>query len=498
LSCSNNSVTLNAGNSSPADRIEYSWTGPSGGIQSDENQPQVLVSQGGWYVLSVRDTINGCISLDSIFVIRNLDLPEFSISPPDTLSCKLTTIQLFAQYDTQWQNISFEWTTPNGNFSAGEGTLTPIVDKPGEYILRIQNTANGCTDSIMVRVEENITPPLADAGFDGIIPCEPMEYALTGAASTGQGSLDYLWTTATGSFSGETDQDIAIATSPGIYLLRVTDYSNGCSATDTVQLRSELPERMDWVVANPDCDEDTGTLFISNVTGGQAPYIIQIDGNDHAIGSNVTLVPGIWSIKVIDSRGCETDSTVLISEAEPLTVTHLQLLTISQGEQIEVVLSFSLPLDEIASVIWLPEDGVMPGVNLSSWILAPNITTNYQIIVRSIDGCESVSNLTVNVRQGPAIFVPNVFSPRDRNGINDRFFPISRPGSVKSIIKMKVFDRWGAGVFHATDFQPDQPESGWNGTHKGLYVNPAVFIWSIEAELINGEIILLFGEVTVL
>ncbi|MCF8239691.1 MAG: hypothetical protein K9I85_16120 [Saprospiraceae bacterium] len=48
------------------------------------------------------------------------------------------------------------------------------------------------------------------------------------------------------------------------------------------------------------------------------------------------------------------------------------------------------------------------------------------------------------------------------------------------------------------DFPPDDAAYGWDGAFRGNRLNPAVFVWVIEAELNTGEVILLKGDVTLL
>jgi len=69
--------------------------------------------------------------------------------------------------------------------------------------------------------------------------------------------------------------------------------------------------------------------------------------------------------------------------------------------------------------------------------------------------------------------VPNYFSPGDSPGINDEFRV-----AYKSIVKfrMTIFNRWGVKMYESTD-----PARGWDGKHKGKYVNTGVYFYVIDA-----------------
>ena len=53
-------------------------------------------------------------------------------------------------------------------------------------------------------------------------------------------------------------------------------------------------------------------------------------------------------------------------------------------------------------------------------------------------------------------------------------------------------------LFVNKDFDPDKSELGWPGDFKGEPVNPGVFVWWAEVELIDGQKLLLKGDVTVI
>jgi gliding motility-associated-like protein len=101
--------------------------------------------------------------------------------------------------------------------------------------------------------------------------------------------------------------------------------------------------------------------------------------------------------------------------------------------------------------------------------------------------------LTVYVEEGAAVYVPNAFSPNGDN-INDVFtlYPGPQVLNIKSFL---VFDRWGETVYRYESAAPGEPAMGWDGTHRGRLMNPAVFTWFAEIELVNGAVKILQGDV---
>jgi hypothetical protein len=53
-------------------------------------------------------------------------------------------------------------------------------------------------------------------------------------------------------------------------------------------------------------------------------------------------------------------------------------------------------------------------------------------------------------------------------------------------------------MYTITDFQPNDPTLGWNGTFRGDDMNPGVFVWYMEVEFIDGVVELYKGDVTLL
>jgi hypothetical protein len=124
-------------------------------------------------------------------------------------------------------------------------------------------------------------------------------------------------------------------------------------------------------------------------------------------------------------------------------------------------------------------------------------TTTFEYQVTSATGCTKTDQVTVFVVEKGKYFIPNIFSPNGDN-INDevRLFP--GPG-IGKVLQWIIFDRWGNAVFGKTDFDPLDSSVFWNGqATTGEFVNPGVFPYLIELQLINGKTELYHGDITVI
>jgi hypothetical protein len=495
LDCVRKEVSLDGRLSGPAARIVYSWSKNGPGIVSGAQGPQPVVNAEGYYRLTLRDTINGCETIDSIRVYRNLDLPPLSIDPAGPLTCDRRSLRLQGMLGSGWSGLELRWNTPDGRIVQDGQTVTPLIDRAGTYYFVVSNPSNGCIDSVSVVISADTLPPVADAGPDRWLPCDPMEVLLRAGD---QANATYQWQHAGGGIQGPSNQQEIRAVKTGLYFLEVRSSRNGCTARDTTEVKQENPGTMTLALRPPTCRDTLAGLSLIGGQGGTAPYLFIVNGVEYPSGSEVLVPSGNQLLQMKDGQGCLTDSILVIPDRLPLTVQHVDFIRMLKGDLETVQLVSNRPVADIVSVLWEPTDGVIPGQNLLEWILAPRVTTDYRIRVITFDGCENTSALRVVVDNPPAIFVPNVFTPKDRNGINDRFFPFSRPGTVKVIRSMEVFNRWGDRVFEQYQFPPDESQYGWDGRHRDMWLDPAVFLWVIEAEMTDGERIWLSGEVTLL
>lgn len=74
----------------------------------------------------------------------------------------------------------------------------------------------------------------------------------------------------------------------------------------------------------------------------------------------------------------------------------------------------------------------------------------------------------------PFIYIPNAFSPWDKNGVNDEF---NVKASNLVSFEMQIFTRWGEKVFETTN-----PEEGWDGMFKGQKAPAGTYLVAIEYE----------------
>jgi len=127
--------------------------------------------------------------------------------------------------------------------------------------------------------------------------------------------------------------------------------------------------------------------------------------------------------------------------------------------------------------------------------VTPPKTLNYQVVVQNLQGCTDREEVLIEVDERLKIYGPNVFYP-EGDAPNNRFTIYTETGISMRIKTLQVFTRWGEMVFENTNFDPNIPELGWDGTFAGKALTPAVFVWYAIVIGPDGRELLVEGDVT--
>jgi gliding motility-associated-like protein len=92
------------------------------------------------------------------------------------------------------------------------------------------------------------------------------------------------------------------------------------------------------------------------------------------------------------------------------------------------------------------------------------------------------------LHQEPLVFIPNVFTPVNRDGLNDTFMP---KGSYIASYQMQVYNRWGEEVFSGSN-------KGWDGRFHNSELPEGIYVYIITIHSLNGSTQILKGNLTLL
>lgn len=264
LTCAATTALLDGSSSSQGGNIAYQWL-DAAGIEVGTTI-NLEVAQSGVYTLVVTNTTSNCTSTANVTITPDANLPTADAGTGGTLTCAVGDVMLNGGASSTINgNINYSWQNDQGTEIGTEETL--MVTTPGIYTLFITDPVNGCSNSALVEVFQDIEPPVADAGQPQILTCSQTTVSLTGTGTNGT-NLVYEWLDADGMSVGSTaNVDVSIA---GNYTLVVTNNDNGCSAMSTVAVTPDtnLPIADAGIDAVLNCNTEQLNLSGTNSTAG--------------------------------------------------------------------------------------------------------------------------------------------------------------------------------------------------------------------------------------
>ncbi len=229
--CTVDTVILRA-KESLGKKLRYVWEGPSGLLGT--NNDSLIVLSAGKYYLYIYDSVTHCNDFDSIIINDMGNRPFVNAGPDKTISCELTTVILTGSVNIPLSSATIDW-TGSGINGGNKNSLTPTVNKPGEYILRITDRRVNCTGFDTVYVTENLVPPALDLGIDQTINCINDSLVITAKIANSKPSFDFRWA-GPGIVSANQRNNPQVIRIPGIYTASIVTPNPICTVYDTLQI----------------------------------------------------------------------------------------------------------------------------------------------------------------------------------------------------------------------------------------------------------------------
>ena len=323
LDCSNTTLLINGGNSSPLNNYGVSWSGPPGGIESGSGTLSVVVDEPGLYNMAFINLDNGCEDEASIEVLSNVEYESLDASADNmTLDCETTAIDLgLAETNPTEPNFDYSWTNLNDLIFNENGQMLTVTG-PGIYVMSVLNQSNQCisTDTVVVEsIQRNIE---ASTVFSNILTCSQPTTDLTGSytevLTADINTISFQWLDPSGIIIG--NSATVTVDQGGIYQFIVFDNYSLCSDTIEleVQKNNELPSPDAGSDISLDCNEGTADLLGSypDDPNTHISYWTTADGNILSSDEFSALVDEIglytFVVESTDGSGCIFEDDVLV------------------------------------------------------------------------------------------------------------------------------------------------------------------------------------------
>ncbi|MBW8050117.1 MAG: T9SS type A sorting domain-containing protein [Cytophagales bacterium] len=267
---------------------------------------------------------------------------------------------------------TYQWDDP-----LAQTTDTAKYLLAGNYSVIVTDSA-GAVDTAFVTITEPFVLTAIITGTN-VTSCGGSDGAANLIVSGGTQPYTFNW------LSGDTTEDLA-GLSAGTYSVSVTD-SNGCTANASVTI-SEPPAITLGIIGTDvtTCGGSNGTANLT-VIGGVAPYTF-IWSTGATTEDITSLVPGTYSVTVIDSNGCTVSDAVTISGFATITVSFTTTGALCNGQcdgSATVTASGGTP-----PYTYLWSDGQTDST-------AANLCAGtYNIIVTDANACEATGSVNVS------------------------------------------------------------------------------------------------------
>ncbi|MEO6884517.1 MAG: gliding motility-associated C-terminal domain-containing protein [Bacteroidia bacterium] len=256
----------------------------------------------GEYVYNITDA-NACTFKDSVAIVPTTILTApVSVVPAGCNgicngSATITPAGGSSPYTYQWNDSQSQTTATASALCAGNYTVT-VTD------------ANGCTAAGLATILQNSTilaNPTVTASTCGM--CNGQ---ITLAPSGGTAPYTYMWS------SGQTSSS-ANGLCAGVYDVNITD-NKGCTSTTTITVNSSGGPTVTITSTNATCFGTCNGTATAIPSGGSAPYTYLWIPGGQTTNSVNSLCAGIYNVQVIDSAGCSTIKTVIITSNQAFTI----------------------------------------------------------------------------------------------------------------------------------------------------------------------------------
>ncbi|MBI4931627.1 MAG: gliding motility-associated C-terminal domain-containing protein [Bacteroidetes bacterium] len=368
----NGTATANPSGGTP--NYTYLWS------NGDANQTANNLSA-GTYVVTVTDA-NGCTAQTSV-TITIANGPSVSASST-VAGCTMANGTATANPSGGTPNYTYLWSNGTSNQTANNLSA-------GTYSVTVTD-ANGCTAQTSVTIAIANSPSVSASST--VAGCTVANGTATANPTGGTPNYTYLWSNGT---SNQTANNL----SAGTYIVTVTD-ANGCTAQTSVTVTTAVgPTTTASVIGNASCNGGSNGSASAFPSGGTAPYTYSwsttpVQNSQIATG----LSAGTYVVTVTDANGCTAQSSVTISQPQPLsalTTPTDPLCYLGNNGSATVSVTFgTAPYTYLWSTF--PPQNTQTATGLSAG--------NYNVSIIDANGCTTQASVTVSEPQ-PITFSVN-------------------------------------------------------------------------------------------
>ncbi|MBL0023985.1 MAG: gliding motility-associated C-terminal domain-containing protein [Saprospiraceae bacterium] len=458
-------------------RYSYQWDEGDKGLDCYAGCKSVKASpeKNTFYSVLVKNEY-GCYKEDSVLVSVETSIPDFLVEGKTICENKSTLLNIKSGNNPFW--------SPDPTLSCSSCRSPSAKPDKEKYYFVTVTSDNGCkySDSILVKLQKTSS---INAGEDRTV-CKGEIVSLAGV---GEGKIEWI-----SDVQIENASSLNATSKPektAKYILRTQN--DECILSDSlnviVLIKSEIRAVGDTVCP--------GEIALLSASGNAERYQWIKNGKSMGAGDTLTLFPDkTMNLQVIGLRStCIPDTAdvniLVYPEIEYKIDRKEYYVYLNTRDQVEATFNSTGNY----KYSWEPSNGLSCSDCPDPVIKNITQATDYSVIIRDKYGCsidDKIFVLLDNECIKDGFYIPNIFTPYNRDGINDIFNVYAEDAT--EFISISVYDRWGEKVWSTTNL-----EDSWDGYYLGRELVSGVYTYIITARCDNtNQIINFAGDVTII
>ncbi len=467
-----------------AGTMAYNWDLGDGTTASTQDVSHSYAQAGIYTVKLITTSNNGCSDSVAFDVrVRVSTIPGFNIDKTD--QCFINNNFSFTSTSTvPYGAIGYSWYMGDGSVFSSVDVIHSYAN-PGTFNVKLVTVSDeGCADSVNFDV---FVDPMPVAGFtsNNTKQClDNNQFVFTNNSTVAWGTLNYFWNFGDGNTATTRDVTHQYA-QPGTYTVSLQVTSNkGCVDRSSFAVTVYEVPFAGFIVTQPACVNNPLQLIntTANNTTSTLNYVWDFDnGYSSVIRNPIYSYPstGVYTISLsVSTSQCPTSFTT----TKKLVNIETPMRGIRYADK-EAIFNFPEKLQARPignSVLWTPATNLDNRISYTPYFRGIN-SQLYTIELKTPSGCLTVDTLLVKAVKKIKIYVPTAFTPSSSTGLNDYLRPLLY-GFTK-VNYFRIYNRWGKMLFQ---MQSDRP--GWDGKVNGQILDPATYVWMIEAIDVDGNV----------
>ncbi|WP_317896593.1 T9SS type B sorting domain-containing protein [Aurantibacillus circumpalustris] len=262
---------------------------------------------------------------------------------------------------------------------------------PGTYTLTVFDFGNNYTYTATT-LFTSLIPLTGTLNYAGSVTCNGANTATANVTNIGggSGSVNYLWTSLTTTYTSPTP-----SLSAGIWSISVTDALTGCDINQSFYISQPPPLNLVLSSSSPTTCAGT-SVTLSGVNSGGTPYLLgsgytytwtgSVINNTRTVSQAVAGTP-VYTLSSRDSLNCLVSQTISVDfiQNPVLSVSNVSICPLQTG---------TLTANGASSYTW---NGTAIG---NSFADNPNVTQQYSVVGSAL-GCTSIATASIILKPVP-------------------------------------------------------------------------------------------------